>query len=50
MGMRAPISFQEHFATLTDPRCPQAPNTYEDPRCQETNSPYERIFSFFPQL
>ena len=27
MGMRAPISFQEHFATLTDPRCPQAPNS-----------------------
>jgi hypothetical protein len=25
-------------------------NPYEDPRCQETNSPYERIFSFFPQL
>src|SRR4029450_4291687 len=27
MGMRAPVSFQEHFATLTDPRCPQAPNS-----------------------
>ena len=27
MGMRAPASFQEHFATLTDPRCPQAPTS-----------------------
>src|SRR5262249_57147889 len=27
MGMRVPVSFQEHFATLTDPRCPQAPNS-----------------------
>src|SRR5260370_33526465 len=27
MGMCAPVSFQEHFATLTDPRCPQAPNS-----------------------
>jgi len=27
MGMHAPVSFQEHFATLTDPRCPQAPNS-----------------------
>src|SRR5262249_56933324 len=27
MGMRTPVSFQEHFATLTDPRCPQAPNS-----------------------
>ena len=27
MGMLAPSSFQEHFATLTDPRCPQAPNS-----------------------
>jgi hypothetical protein len=27
-----------------------APNPYEDPSCQETNFPYERIFSFFPQL
>ena len=27
MGMRVPSSFQEHFATLTDPRCPHAPNS-----------------------
>jgi len=27
MDMLAPSSFQEHFATLTDPRCPQAPNS-----------------------
>jgi predicted transposase YbfD/YdcC len=27
MGMRAPVSFQEHFATLTDPRWPQAPHS-----------------------
>jgi hypothetical protein len=27
MGMRAPVSLQEHFATLTDPRCPQAPHS-----------------------
>ncbi len=27
MGMRASVSFQEYFATLTDPRCPQAPNS-----------------------
>jgi predicted transposase YbfD/YdcC len=27
MGMLAASSFQEHFATLTDPRCPQAPNS-----------------------
>ena len=32
------------------PAAVQGPNPYEDPRCQETNSPYERIFSFFPQL
>src|SRR5947209_250753 len=27
MGMRVPSSFHEHFATLTDPRCPFAPNS-----------------------
>ena len=27
MGMHAPVSFHEYFATLTDPRCPQAPNS-----------------------
>jgi predicted transposase YbfD/YdcC len=27
MGMRVPSSFHEHFATLTDPRCPLAPNS-----------------------
>ena len=27
MGMRAPVSFQQYFATLTDPRCPQAPHS-----------------------
>jgi predicted transposase YbfD/YdcC len=27
MGMLAPSSFQDHFATLTDPRCPYAPNS-----------------------
>ena len=27
MGMRASVSFQDYFATLTDPRCPQAPNS-----------------------
>src|SRR5262244_128887 len=27
MGMRTPVSFQEYFATLTDPRCPQAPHS-----------------------
>ena len=27
MGMRVPSSFHEHFATLTDPRCPCAPNS-----------------------
>jgi len=27
-----------------------SPNPYEDPSFQETNFPYERIFSFFPQL
>jgi DDE family transposase len=27
MGMLAPSSLQEHFATLTDPRCPHAPNS-----------------------
>jgi predicted transposase YbfD/YdcC len=27
MGMRVPSSFQEHFAVLTDPRCPSAPNS-----------------------
>lgn len=26
MGMLAPSSFQDHFATLTDPRCEDAPN------------------------
>jgi predicted transposase YbfD/YdcC len=26
MGMRVPSSFHEHFAALTDPRCPFAPN------------------------
>jgi hypothetical protein len=26
MGMRAPSSFQDHFAALTDPRSPHAPN------------------------
>ena len=26
MGMLAPSSFQDHFASLTDPRCPHAPN------------------------
>jgi hypothetical protein len=27
MGLLAPSSFQDHFATLTDPRCPDAPNS-----------------------
>ena len=27
MGMRVPSSFHEHFAVLTDPRCPYAPNS-----------------------
>jgi predicted transposase YbfD/YdcC len=27
MGMRVPSSFHEHFAALTDPRCPFAPNS-----------------------
>jgi len=27
MGMLGPSSFQDHFATLTDPRCPYAPNS-----------------------
>src|SRR5947208_13392719 len=27
MGMRVPSSFHEHFAALTDPRCPCAPNS-----------------------
>src|SRR5215813_13372274 len=27
MGMRVPSSFHEHFAALTDPRCPGAPNS-----------------------
>ena len=27
MGMRVPSSFHDHFAALTDPRCPQAPNS-----------------------
>jgi predicted transposase YbfD/YdcC len=27
MGMLAPSSFYEHFATWTDPRCPYAPNS-----------------------
>jgi len=27
MGMRAPSAFQDHFATLTDPRYPAAPNS-----------------------
>lgn len=27
MGMLVPSSFQDHFATWTDPRCPQAPNS-----------------------
>ena len=27
MGMRVSSSFHEHFATLTDPRCPFAPNS-----------------------
>src|SRR6476660_4716284 len=27
MGMRVPSSFHEHFAVLTDPRCPFAPNS-----------------------
>src|SRR3989442_4748427 len=26
MGMRVPSSFHDHFAALTDPRCPFAPN------------------------
>ena len=26
MGMLMPSSFQDHFASLTDPRCPHAPN------------------------
>ena len=27
MGMRSPSAFQDHFATLTDPRYPAAPNS-----------------------
>ena len=27
MGLLVSSSFQEHFATLTDPRCPYAPNS-----------------------
>ncbi len=27
MGMLVPSTFQDHFATLTDPRCPAAPNS-----------------------
>ena len=27
MGMLSPSAFQDHFATLTDPRCPAAPNS-----------------------
>src|SRR4029453_4864169 len=27
MGMRVSASLQEHFATLTDPRCPSAPHS-----------------------
>ena len=27
MGMLSPSSFHDHFATLTDPRCPHAPNS-----------------------
>ena len=27
MGMRSPSAFQDHFATLTDPRAPAAPNS-----------------------
>jgi predicted transposase YbfD/YdcC len=27
MGMLVPSSFHDHFATLTDPRCPHAPNS-----------------------
>src|SRR5262245_20562121 len=27
MGMRVSVSFQEHFATLTAPRCPPAPHS-----------------------
>src|SRR5262245_43170037 len=27
MGMRVPASFHAHFAVLTDPRCPCAPNS-----------------------
>jgi predicted transposase YbfD/YdcC len=27
MGMRLPSSFQDNFVTLTDPRCPYAPNS-----------------------
>jgi DDE family transposase len=27
MGMLVSSSFQEHFATLTDPRCPYAPHS-----------------------
>jgi predicted transposase YbfD/YdcC len=27
MGRRAPVSFQEYFATLTEPRCPPAPHS-----------------------
>jgi len=27
MGMRVPSSFHEHFAALTDPRCPHAPHS-----------------------
>ena len=27
MDMRSPTAFQHHFAALTDPRCPHAPNS-----------------------
>jgi len=27
MGMRVPSSFHDHFAALTDPRCPHAPKS-----------------------
>jgi predicted transposase YbfD/YdcC len=27
MGLLSPSAFQDHFATLTDPRCPAAPNS-----------------------
>ena len=49
MGRRHAGGSDQRVSSLQPSGAPQ-PNTYEDPRCQETNSPYERIFSFFPQL